>query len=165
MQSPDKETATVLKIEGKSATVITNKSASCKECGKAQAGICGKKGSGIVLRVDNAMNARQGDTVELGLSRKTHVKGLFITFILPVLALMVFSYIGHVLSQYVEIKGLDAMAGITGLIISIVYFYKKIRKLDKSEQLHITKILSDRAEYEIGSSSEEIDYYRAFHGS
>ncbi len=165
MESPGKETATVLKIEGKNATVITNKSASCKECGKAQAGICGKKGSGIVLKVINEMDAGQGDTVELGLSRKTHVKGLFITFILPVLALMVFSYIGHLISQYMGITGLDVMAGITGLIISIIYSYKKIQKLDKSEQLHITKILQGRADYEIGSSSEEIDYYRAFHKS
>ena len=165
MQSPDKETATVLKTEGKSATVITNKSASCKECGKAQAGICGKKGSGMVLRVNNTIGARQGDTVELGLSRKTHIEGLFVIFILPMLALIGFTYIGHLLSHYVEVRGLDSMSGITGLIISIIYSYKKIRKLDQRTELHIKKIFQDQTEYEIGSSSEEIDYFRAFHKS
>lgn len=165
MESSGRETGTVLKTEGTTATVITNKSKSCKECGKAQAGICGKSGSGMVMTVDNSMGAVQGDTVELGLAKRIHIKGLFIAFILPVIALFVFSYAGHILSQYLGIKGLDVTVGIAGLVLSILYSFIKIRKLGKSTQLHITKILKSRAEYGVGSSSEEIDYLHAFNRS
>ncbi len=165
MQGSGSETGTVLKTEGTSATVITNKSKSCQECGKAQAGICGKGGSGMVITVDNSLGAVQGETVELGLARNTHAKGLFIAFIFPILVLIVCSCAGHILTQYMGIKGLDVIAGLTGLILSILYSFRKIRTLDKSTHLHIIKILSGHAEYGVGSSSEEIDYLHAFNRS
>ncbi len=77
MKNSDLETGTVIKAEGKWATVITNKSMACNECGKAQAGICGKGGAGIVVQVLNQLGAGEGETVELGLDKKVLIMGYF----------------------------------------------------------------------------------------
>ncbi|MBI5665571.1 MAG: SoxR reducing system RseC family protein [Nitrospirae bacterium] len=165
MQSSEIETGTVLKTEGTQALVITNKSKSCKECGKAQAGICGKSGSGMVLKVDNQLGAERGDTVELGLEATVHVKGYLLIFILPVIALFIAAYAGHALSQLTGVLYLDVSAGLAGLISAVIYSFRTIRKLDKSTQLHITKILYGPSEYGVGSCAEEIDYLHAFNKS
>lgn len=165
MQNSEIETGTVLKIEGTQALVITNKSKSCKECGKAQAGICGKSGSGMVLKVDNPLGAERGDTVELGLDKTAHMKGYFLAFILPVIVLFLAAYAGHVLSQITGVNYLDVTVGLTGLILAILYSSRKIRTLDKSTQLHITRILHGSSEYGVGSCAEEIDYLHAFNRS
>lgn len=165
MQSSDIETGTVLKTEGTQALVLTNKSKSCKECGKAQAGICGKSGSGMVFKVDNPLGAERGDTVELGLKKTAHVKGYFLAFILPVLVLFLAAYAGHVFSQLSGVRYLDVTVALTGLILAILYSLRKIRKLDKSIQLHITRILYGSSEYKVGSCAEEIDYLHAFNRS
>jgi len=162
MESSGIETGTVLKTEGTQALVITNKSKSCKECGKAQAGICGKSGSGMVLKVDNRLGAERGDTVELGLERTAYAKGYFLAFILPVIVLFLSAYAGNVLSQLSGMRYLDATAGLFGLILAALYSFRKIRKLDKSTQLHITRILYGHSEYGPGSCAEEIDYLHAF---
>lgn len=165
MQHAEIETGTVLKTEGMTATVITNKSKSCQECGKAQAGICGKSGSGMIMTVKNSLGADKGDTVEIGLERKVHVKGYFIAFILPVIVLFIAAYAGHVLSETIGAKHLDVTAGLTGLIVSMIYSFRKIRKLEKTTQLHITRILRGASEYGVNSCSEEMDYLRAFNRS
>ncbi len=158
MGRTDIETGTVLEIQGTCATVITNKSKSCKECGKAEAGICGKKGDGIIIKADNSIGAVKGDTVEIGLAIKTHAKAYFIVFIFPIIALFISAYAGH----STGINGLDVAAGLTGLVLSLGYSIIKISKLDKSVQFHITNILNDQPEYEISACPEEMDYIAAF---
>jgi positive regulator of sigma E activity len=162
MQRPDLETGTVIKIDGPWASVITNKSKSCNECGKAQAGICGKSGAGMVMSVKNRAGARKGDTVELGLDKATHIKAYFFAFILPVAILFVCTYSGSVISSYAGINGLDVIAGVTGLVISILYSFHKIRSLDRTSRLQIIKIISDPPEYVSAAGAEEMDYISAF---
>ena len=162
VQRPDLETGTVIKTEGVWASVITNKSKSCNECGKAQAGICGKSGAGMVMSVKNTAGANKGDTVELGLDKITHIKAYFFAFIFPVVTLFVSAYLGSVISLSADVKSLDVIAGFTGLIISILYSFRKIIRLDRTSRLQITKILSDPPEYVSAISAEEMDYISAF---
>lgn len=162
MQTHDKETATVLKTEGGQATVLTNKSKSCKECAKARAGICGKSGAGMVLKVRNSAGAMDGDMVEIGLDTGTHVKGYFIVFVLPIMALILSTYSGHVLSALLGYSGLEVIAGLTGLLLSIIYSIRKIYMIDRSTELHITRVLHGPSDYGLGASSEELDYLRGF---
>jgi sigma-E factor negative regulatory protein RseC len=162
MERSDAETGTVLEIHGKHAVVITNKSKSCKECGKAEAGICGKKGAGITIRTLNSPGAVKGDTVEIGIAKKTHIKAIFIVFILPVIALFISAYAGHLISRSTGTGGLDIIAGLAGLLISLIYSFAKIRKLDKSTEFYITKILNDTAEHGLSTCPEEMDYLAGF---
>ncbi|MEN8262623.1 MAG: SoxR reducing system RseC family protein [Nitrospirota bacterium] len=162
MERSDIETGTVLEIQGTSATVITNKSKSCKECGKAEAGICGKKGDGIIIKADNSIGAVKGDTVEIGLAKKTHLAALFIVFILPVAALIISAFAGHLVSLSTGIGRLDVIAGLSGLILSLFYSFLKIHRMDKSIQFYITNILNNSAGHEISTCPEEMDYLAGF---
>ena len=162
MERSDAETGTVLEIQGKHAAVITNKSKSCKECGKAEAGICGKKGAGITIKTLNSLGAVKGDTVEIGIAKKTHVKALFIVFILPVITLFLSAYAGHLISRSTGTGSLDIIAGLAGLLVSLIYSFLKIHKLDKSTEFHIKKILNDTAEHGIITCPEELDYLAGF---
>ena len=137
MERSDIETGTVIATEDGHAMVLTNKSRSCKECGKAEAGICGKRGAGITIKTVNTLGGVKGDIVEIGLEGKTHAKAYFIMFILPVIILFLSAYAGH----STGIKGLDITAGITGLFLSLIYSFVKIHQLEKSAQFYITKVL------------------------
>ena len=143
MERSGLETGTVIETIGTRARVRINKSKSCKECGKAQAGICGKSGEGMIMEAGNNLNAGQGDRVTLGLVKNVHVKGYFLIFILPVLSLFLFAYMGHEITGFTGIKDLDVMLGITGLVITIVYSLHKIKKLDSSSEMEITRIVSE----------------------
>ena len=136
------ETGTVIETNGTKAKVRINKSKSCKECGKAQAGICGKSGEGMIMEAGNNLNAREGDRVTLGLEKKIHVKGYFLVFILPVLSLFLFAYMGHEISGFTGMKGLDVIMGITGLVMAILFSLYKIKKLDSSAEMEITRIVN-----------------------
>ncbi|RJQ43829.1 MAG: hypothetical protein C4538_11455 [Nitrospiraceae bacterium] len=162
MERPDIETGTVLKTEGNWATVITNKSKSCNECGKAQAGICGKSGAGMVMKVRNPVRAKVWDTVLLELDRKTHVKAYFYAFVLPVILMFAGTYTGHLVSEYSGIKGFDVVAGFTCLFVSIVYALKKIRALDKTTHLQISKVISEGHTSDYLACPEEVDYLAIF---
>lgn len=158
MEKQDIETGTVLKTEGDWATVVTNKSKSCRECGKAQAGICGKSGSGMVIKARNAVNAKISDIVLLDLDKKTHMKSYFFAFVLPVVALFIGTYTGYLVSQSTGIKGFDVAGGFIGLIVTIVYSVNRLRKIDKTIQLKITRVLHDAPEIDSFTSPEEMDY-------
>lgn len=156
------ETATVIETSGKDATVVTNKSSSCRECGKAQAGICGKKGSGMVLKVENSLGAAEGDTVVIDIPGKTHATASFILFVLPVIALCTCIYAGYLISQFSGIKGLEIVSGFAGLVLSTAYSLIKIHRLDASTRFYITRILHTSSESKSIPCPEETDYLSGF---
>ncbi len=156
------DTATVIMTEGTFATVVTNKSKSCNECGKAQAGICGKSGTGMVIKVKNPLNAVKGDQVTIELDSRTHAKGYFYFFVLPVIALIAGTYSGYLFSESAGIKGLDVIAGIVFLVISIAYALIKVQRLDRSTQFEITRILHKQPGSPAISCSEGLDYLERF---
>ncbi|MBI4686814.1 MAG: SoxR reducing system RseC family protein [Nitrospirae bacterium] len=166
MPNPDYsiETSTVISVEGKWAMVITNKSKACRECGKAQAGACGKGGAGMALKVRNPLGAKKGDIVMLGIEEKTRVKGYFFIFIMPVIVLFLSAFLGYLLSRYSSIKNLEAFFGFLGLVISIIYASKKTQELNRTSHLYITKILQGQElqNYNSGIDSEAMDYLTAF---
>jgi positive regulator of sigma E activity len=162
MEQSGIETGTVLSTDGAWATVITNKNSACRECGKAQAGICGKKGDGIVMKVKNVPGAKTGNTVVLELGKTTHAAAYFFAFILPVIALFLFAYAGHLLSQRFGVIGLDAASGLAGFIVSLLYSLQKIHNLDKASHLFVSKIITDVHNRTLTACPEETDYLDAF---
>ena len=162
MERSDRESGTVIETNGIVATVVINKSKSCNECGKAQAGICGKSGAGMVIKVKNPLKAVKGDMVTLEIEKKTQAKGYFLVFILPVLTLLAGSYAGHLLSQATGIKGLEVIIGISLLVLAIAYSLIKIHKLDKTADFYIASILNPEQNLSLPSCSEETDYLAHF---
>jgi len=156
------ETGTVLSTDGAWATVITNKNSACRECGKAQAGICGKRGDGIIMRVRNVPGAKAGNTVVLELGKKTHAAAYFFTFILPVVVLFLFAYPGHLASNDFGIRGLDAATGLAGFFVTLFYSLRKIHTLDRTSHFSVSKIITDARDRPSASCQEETDYLAAF---
>jgi positive regulator of sigma E activity len=142
MKRSDIESGTVIDTDGSSASVMINKSKSCNECGKAQAGICGKSGAGMIMKAQNTIDAVKGDTVTIELGTATQAQGFFLFFVLPVLALFAGSYAGFLLSEATGVKGLEVITGIAMLIIFSCYSLNKIRKLDKAAIYSIKSILN-----------------------
>jgi positive regulator of sigma E activity len=142
MERSDIESGTVIDIDGRLASVIINKSKSCHECGKAQAGICGKSGAGMIMKAQNTIDAVKGDMVTIELETATQARGFFLFFILPVLALFAGSYAGFLLSESTGVKGLEVITGMAMLIIFSCYSLNKIRKLDKAAIYSIKSILN-----------------------
>ncbi len=161
MERTDIESGTVLSTEENFATVVINKSKSCKECGKARAGICGKSGAGMVIKVRNSISAAEGDDVTLGMAMRTQIKGYIFVFILPVAALMIGAYWGHLISQATGIDHIEVITGISFLAFTMALAYFKIRKLGKESQLSITGILHTATGHSIYSYPEEMDYLQA----
>ena len=162
MKQPELETGTVLSTDGISATVVTNKSRACNECGKAEAGICGKQGAGIVMKAKNSPGAKTGDRVVIELEKSAQVKAYFLAFIFPVMALCVCAYFGYILSVQTGTGGLDVISGLTGFIVALLISLKMIHSLDKSAQMYISRIIHESPDYTSGSCSEEADYLNAF---
>ena len=162
MERSDIESGTVIDADGMFASVMINKSKSCHECGKAQAGICGKSGAGMIIEAQNNLDAVKGDTVTIGLETATQARGFFFFFILPVIALFTGSYAGLLISESTGIKGLEVITGISLLIIFTLYSLNKIRMLDKTAKYCITSVLSKGTNFSLGSCSEETDYLTHF---
>ena len=136
------ETGTVIAIYGTKAKVKIDKSSACKECGKAEAGICGKSGEGMIMEAENNLNAREGDRVTLDLEKMVHAKAYFLLFIFPILSLFLSAYVGHEISGFTGIKSMDVILGITGLVSAILFSLLKLKKLDSTVEMEITRIVS-----------------------
>jgi len=162
MERSDRESGTVIETGGIVATVMINKSKSCNECGKAQAGICGKSGAGMIIKVKNPLKAVKGDMVTLEIDKKTQAKGYFLVFVLPVLALLAGSYGGHLLSLATGTKGLEVITGMALLALAIAYSLIKIHKLDKAAEFYISSILNPEQNLTLPSCPEETDYLAHF---
>ncbi len=95
------ETGKVERVEGAFAWVMTERKGTCDGCG--QRGCCSViEGSNqMLVRASNALNAKQGDEVELFLNPKTRIKGMMVIYILPVAGLLVGALSGGSLSRIV----------------------------------------------------------------
>ena len=77
------------------AWIVTQRRAGCGHCG--QKGYCQMFDGGdkMVVKAKNVLGAKMGDEVEIYLSSKKRLKGLFIIYILPVLGLLSGAFLGH----------------------------------------------------------------------
>ncbi|KPK02581.1 MAG: hypothetical protein AMK71_01700 [Nitrospira bacterium SG8_35_4] len=98
----------------------------------------------------------------LELGKSTHAAAYFFAFILPVLALFLFAYLGHLASDHIGIRGIDAASGLGGFLVALLYSLHKIHKLDKASHLSISKIISDPHDIALSACAEESDYLDAF---
>jgi len=160
------DTGMVIETDGAWAVVRTSKDKACNECGKAQAGICGKGGAGMILRVKNPVGAVKGDTVKIELEKKTHYKAYYLAFILPLIMLFLGTAIGASLSRSWGIENLELVGGFSAFIITVVFSLKKIHSLDKSKKMYIADIIHNPPsnECEMNLRPEEMDYLAGFRG-
>lgn len=166
MKTPIVETGKVVKTENGLARVQIGEGSSCKGCGMAELGLCKPGGSGMLLEVMNGPGARKGDTVTIGLDQKTHLKGYFLAFILPLALLITGAAVGHLMTRLTGITGLDVIAGFLFLTVTTVFSLKGVQKLDRTRKMHVRKIIRDVPEFQWKEDygAEGRDYLKGFSG-
>ncbi len=128
-----KEPGTVVRTEGRFAWVETRQKSACGSCASAEG--CGTSSlaslferDATVLRVSNAVGARVGQQVTLGLSEGGLVRAAFLVYMIPLLGMI----IGGLLMQWIApgSEGLVIAASLLGFAAGFVFVRYKGSKLE-----------------------------------
>lgn len=136
------ETGRVIRLEGETAIVLLQGGESCKGCGMGKLGLCKPSGHIPVLTVINTANARVGDTITIGLARKTQMKGFLLAFVVPLACFLVGSFAGYGLGKVLSLPFLEVLSGFAALVTGSWFSLGKLRKLDSSPSMVAEKNLS-----------------------
>lgn len=137
------ETGTILKLEGDMATVILQGQPSCKGCGAGKIGLCRAGGGSMILTARNVAGGNPGDKVQIGIDKSVRRRGYLFAYLIPLLSFLGGALAGHIIGNYYPIGLLDVMAGFLALVIMTIYSFRRLRKLDMTHKLVITKTISD----------------------
>lgn len=164
MKSSIAETGRVMQTDGASALVRLEGGSKCRKCGMAAMGLCKPGGTGMLVRVKDPVGAAKGDVVRLGLDRDVHLRGYFFAYMLPLLSFVAGAFIGHFISLASGLKGLDVVTGFVLLALSLVLAVRKIKALDRAEQMYIRQVVREVPEFEAEGAMgpEGLEYLNAY---
>ena len=131
------ENATVVSIENNQTWIETKRESACGQC-SANKGcgtsvlskVVGNKLS--TMKAINKINAKVGDEVIVGLNEESLLKGAFMTYLLPLLYLFLFSFVGQFTANYFKIQNSELVI----ISFAVIGFYFGMKKL-KSFSLSI----------------------------
>lgn len=131
------ESAIVVKTDAEYAWVQTQRKSACGQCSVNKgcgtsvfAKVLGQRFSN--LRVINRINASQGDQVIIGVPESVLVKSAFMTYIQPLLLMMIFILAGQWLQQHDIIMfgtGTGIAAGLAGFITGLLLLRRFNRRI------------------------------------
>lgn len=124
------ENAIVVSIEDNQTWIETQRQSACGQC-SANKGcgtsvlskVVGNKLS--TMKAINKINAQVGDEVIVGLNESYLLKGAFMTYLLPLLYMFLFSFVGQFIADYFQIKNSELVV----IIFAAVGFYFGMKKL------------------------------------
>ena len=126
------ENATVVSIDNNQTWIETQRKTACGQCSASKG--CGTSVLSKVvgnklskMRAINHIGARVGDEVIVGLNETFLLKGAFMTYLLPLLYLFVFSLIGQLVAQQVQFLQSEIFI----ILFAILGFYLGMRQLKK----------------------------------
>ncbi len=136
------EQGSVIAVNDEIAWVETQRASVCQMCSAKKA--CGSAVLSNVLGVKrtrvkaiNKMHAKVGDQVILGLNESALVKGAFLLYAVPLIALIVFAVIGDGLARYLHTGESDMLAVLfagVGFFLSVFWLRRYARSLSCREQ-------------------------------
>lgn len=136
------ETAIVTKCEGDFAWVEAQRKTACgqcqvnKGCGTSVlARVVGNKVSR--MRALNPVNARQGDSVIIGLHESALLAGSIALYLVPLVSLLLFAITGKVIAEQMMIESVEAVSilfAIIGMLISIAWLKLFSRRVAKDSR-------------------------------
>jgi len=138
-ESYAEQNATVSFIKGGYAYLKAESASACSSCSAKSS--CGAKtvskpDSNYTLRVKNTLNLQQGDVVVLSLESNKLLLGTVIMYILPLIMLFIFAYLGKV--GYGEAGSITG--GIMGLLGGLLFIRKILFKDGAAVQFEPTVI-------------------------
>lgn len=134
------EEGLVIEVVGNLAKVKAGKHSDCKNCGA-----CPGNDSAIIT-VKNDLVAKPGQRVNFQVKESNEIKGAFIIFVLPLLALFTGAILGNAFSRLASINTDAGMAigGVVALLSAIVFIRFFDRSVAKKEISLPTIISIDR---------------------
>lgn len=135
----EKEVGRVIKTRGNEAEVLLHSRSACDRCGARFACVAGE-GVERIMTVQNHLNAKVGDRVEIELSEKTRIFSALLIFFMP----LVFILVGYYLATGLfHTEGSGILGAILGFIGSgfILWIVNKIAVKNQRVNPHMKKLL------------------------
>ncbi len=152
------ETGTIIRLEGDNAVIRLKGGKSCKGCGMGKIGLCRAGDTSMLLTAKNAVRAGEGETVQVGLDRKTKIKGYFIIYLIPVFSLVAGTFAGFLLGENIGLRYLDTAGGFFALLTASFFSFRGLKELDANNYMVANRIIRDNI-FEGEVKSEEERWY------
>ena len=140
------EQGSVVKVEGRRARVLTQRSQACESCGSKS--ICHSLGGDqktSEVEAVNTANAKVGDIVSIELKSSSVLKSAFLVYLVPVVFLFIGIITGNKISVFFNFNKdtVSIVSGLTLFIISFLLIKLASNRLAKKNDFipEITKIL------------------------
>ncbi len=112
------ETGKVVKINGDKATVRFEKTSACSHCDHKYS--CSSEGNDYMfVELENTIDAKVGETVEVAASMKSTYKNGFIVYILPLIVVLISAGIGNAFDKKL---GTGFITPVTAVASIVLYF-------------------------------------------
>ncbi len=135
----EKEIGRVIKIKGNEAEVVLHSRTACGHCGARFACVAGD-GVDRIMTVQNHLNAKVGDQIEIELSEKTRIFFALLIFFMP----LVFILVGYYLATGLfHTEGSGIWGAVLGFIGSgfILWIANKIAVKNQRINPHMKRLL------------------------
>ena len=124
------ENAIVVSIDNNQTWIETQRKSACGQC-SANKGcgtsvlskVIGNKLSKI--KAINNINAQVGDEVVIGLNEHSMLKGAFVVYMLPLILLFLFSFVGQLVSDNLAIQNNEVLV----ILFAVTGFYLGMKKV------------------------------------
>ena len=148
------ETGRVITVDKGSALVMLEGGKSCRGCGAAKIGLCKAGGSSMFLTVRNAIMARPGDQVMIGIDARTRRTGFLFAYVIPLIAFIGGALAGNIMGMLLHLPFLDILGAFGLLFMGGAVSLTKLKALDRTSSMEIKRIVSD-GEFRDALTSEE----------
>jgi sigma-E factor negative regulatory protein RseC len=119
------ELGIVQEIKKRYAVIKVQRSAACDKC--SSNGSCERTSNDVFVEVDNDMNAKEGDLVELSMPEGALLKISFLVYFLPIISLLLGAFLGKALADSLKTSP-TALSVSGGLLFMGIEFYYLIRR-------------------------------------
>jgi positive regulator of sigma E activity len=97
----------------------------------------------MMITLKNSADARIGDKVTIGIDRQVQRAAYLLAYIAPLASFVAGSLCGHVIGNYFSIPQLDAAVGFAALVVTSVFSFRRLAKLDRSSLMTIKNVIRE----------------------
>lgn len=120
-----KEYGVVLNLENGNAVIGLKRNSACSSCGACE---LGSNHAQMEITLENTVDAKPGDTVEIQLPASQFLKASAILYLLPLVALILGIVLGYYAGVSLDLNA-DMIGAVTGILFTILS-YVSIRRLE-----------------------------------
>jgi sigma-E factor negative regulatory protein RseC len=142
------EQGIIEEVSARKAIVRVRKSSACKHCSSKDS--CSISDRDMLVEVDNDLQAKVGDHVEISVPEGTLLKISALVYLFPIIALIIGAFLGDFLAKHLLQTNSSWIAIIVGFIfLGIVFFglkiFERTKRSGDSYYPRMTRILTNVA--------------------